>query len=146
MDTRVVDKNGRAKKKHLHLAVDGAGTEMTSSKQVQDKRSDHRHTLELDTEVHFREKSLNGMFRCRTSNIGLQGAFFPAQNLPITDNTEINLVFHARTRSQPKYYRLSAKLVRLQENGAALVFCPGDEEQGREFRRFLLKAKIAARK
>jgi hypothetical protein len=146
MDTRVLDKNGRSKESHLRLAVDGSAIQEAPLKQIQDKRTDHRHTLELDTEVHFRENSLNGMFRCRTSNIGLQGAFFPAQNLPITDNTEINLVFHARTRSRPKFYRLSAKLVRLQDNGAALVFCPDDEEQGRDFRRFLLKAKIAARK
>lgn len=146
MDARVVDKSGRGNKKQLNLSVDDGVSEKTCAKQAQDKRAEHRHTLELDTEVHFREKSLNGMFRCRSSNIGLQGAFFPAQNLPITDKTEIDLVFHARTRTQPIYYRLGAKLVRLQDHGVALVFCPGDEEQGRDFRHFLLRAKIAARK
>jgi len=146
MDSRVVDKSRGSNKKRLNLSVDDLVSEKTRAKQAQDKRSDHRHTLELDTEVHFQEKSLNGMFRCRTSNIGLQGAFFPAQDLPISDKTEIDLVFHARTRSQPIYYRLGAKLVRLQDNGVALVFRPGDEEQGRDFRHFLLRAKIAARK
>lgn len=125
-------------------ASDGK-SRMTKSHQC-DKRSDHRHTLELDTEVHFRERSLKGMFRCCTSNIGLRGAFFTAKNLPITSNTEIDLVFHARTRPQPKCYRLCAKVVRLQDNGAALIFFPDNEDQVRDFRRFLLKAKVAARK
>jgi len=79
-----------------------------------DKRADHRHTLELDTEVHFREQALKGMFRCCTSNIGLRGAFIPAKNLPITDKTEIDLVFLARTKPKVKQYRLCAILVRLQ--------------------------------
>jgi hypothetical protein len=129
MDTHVMGSNGQGEEKRQ-----------------QDKRSDHRHTLALDTEIHFNELSLNGMFRCRTSNIGLQGAFIPAKNLPITTNTEIDLVFHARTRPVPKHYRLSAKLVRLEDKGAAMVFCSSSKEQLRDFRRFLFKAKVAARK
>lgn len=111
-----------------------------------EQRAGDRHTLALDTEVHFRERALNGMFRCRTSNIGLQGAFLPADHLPVIPTTEIDLVFHARTRPQARHFRLCARLVRLQENGAAVTFCPADEDELREFRRFLLRAKIAARK
>lgn len=129
MNTQATGSNKRGKKKTQH-----------------DKRAEHRHTLELDTEVHFREQALNGMFRCRTSNIGLRGAFFPANNLPITDRTEIDLVFFAQTKPKAKQYRLCAKLVRLQEDGAAVVFYPNDEEQAQDFRRFLFKAKVAARK
>lgn len=121
-------------------------TKWGAKKAQGDKRLGHRHTLELDIEVHFREQSVNGMFLCSTSNIGLRGAFFQAENLPITGNTEIDLVFHARTRPQPKHFRLGATLVRLQDNGAAVAFCPDDENQIRDFRRFLLRAKIAARK
>ena len=109
-----------------------------------DQRTDHRHSLELDAEVHFREQALKGMFRCCTSNIGLHGAFLPAKNLPITDKTEIDLVFFSRAK--PKQYRLCAKLVRIQGDGAAVVFCPNDEDQVQDFRRFLFKAKVAARK
>lgn len=129
MNNRVVGNNGQG-----------------GEKRQQDKRSDHRHTLELDTEIHFNEQSLNGMFRCRTSNIGLQGAFISAKDLPITTKTEIDLVFHARTRPVPKRYRMSAKLVRLDEGGAAMAFCSGNQDQLQDFRRFLFKAKVAARK
>lgn len=129
MDIQTAGSNKRGKEKPSH-----------------NKRIDHRHTLELDTEVHFREQALKGMFRCSTSNIGLQGAFFPAKNLPITYKTEIDLVFHACTKPNEKQYRLCARLVRLQENGAAMIFCPDDAAQAQDFRRFLLKAKVAARK
>ena len=123
-----------------------------AKKSQHDKRSDFRHTLELDTEIHFREQALKGMFRCCTSNIGLQGAFFSAKNLPITDKTEIDLVFSARTKSSARTkpivneYRLPAKLVRIQGDGAAVVFCTSDEGERQDFRRFLFKAKVAARK
>lgn len=129
MDAQVSDSHKRATKKPLH-----------------EKRADHRHTLKLDTEVHFREQELDGMFRCCTSNIGLQGAFFPAKNLPITHKTEIDLVFHSRTKPKAKQYRLCAKIVRLQDDGAAMVFYSQDEAQAQDFRRFLFKAKVAARK
>ncbi len=46
-------------------------------KQNTEKREDHRHTLALDTEVHFSEQNVEGMFRCRTKDIGLHGAFLP---------------------------------------------------------------------
>jgi len=129
------------------MSTQSMGSNKRGAKKPQhDKRADHRHTLELDTEVHFHEQALNGMFRCCTSNIGLRGAFFSAKNLPITDKTEIDLVFFARTRPQAKQYRLCAKLVRMQGDGAAVAFCPNDEEQVQDFRRFLFKAKVAARK
>lgn len=129
----------------MDLQVEGSKGRV-GKKSTGDKRSCHRHTLALETEIHFREQSLNGMFRCVTSNIGLLGAFLPAEHLPITSNTEIDVVLHARTRPQTKQYRLHAKLVRMQDDGAAVAFCPKNEDQIRDFRRFLLKAKVAARK
>jgi PilZ domain len=112
---------------------------------MEDKRLDHRHTLALDTEVHFSEPHVNGMFRCRTSNIGLSGAFLPSEKMPITSKTDIELVFHARTQPTPKQYAISAKVVRSAKDGAALAFCPRDEQQVQDFRRFLFEAKVAAR-
>jgi hypothetical protein len=111
-----------------------------------DKRVAHRHTLALDTEVHFSEQFVRGMFRCRTGNIGLNGAFLPSKNIPLTRKTAVELVFHARARSQPKRYCMNAKVVRASEEGAALVFCPDNEKQIQDFRRFLLKAKVAHRR
>lgn len=110
-----------------------------------EQRQTHRHTLALDTEVHFREQYVKGMFRCRTSNIGLGGVFLPSESMPIDNKTDIELVFNARCESSPTQYSINAKVVRNTVDGAALVFCPVDEQQLQSFRHFLLKAKVASR-
>ena len=115
------------------------------AKRALDLRSEHRHTLALDTEIHFQDQCVNGMFRCRTSNIGLRGAFVPSEHMPLSGKSEVEVVFRAPTQPSQKCYRLSAKVVRRSSNGAALSFCPIDDEQQQNFRRFLLQAKIAAR-
>ncbi len=116
-----------------------------STKKMADKRQNHRHTLELDTEVHFREQYVKGMFRCRTGNIGLSGVFLPSEEMPIISKTDIELVFHIHTQADSTYYRIAAKVVRTAPDGAALVFCPEDDQQTQDFRHFLLKAKVASR-
>ena len=110
-----------------------------------EKRGDHRHTLALDTEVHFNEKNVEGMFRCRTKNIGLQGAFLPSKAIPITSDTNIELILMAGTHPVPKQYRLQAHVVRSSDEGTGLVFSELNNEQQLDFRRFLYKAKVAAR-
>lgn len=121
------------------------GARPPSQTQVEEKRLEHRHTLVLETEVHFHEQFVKGMFRCRTSNIGIDGVFLPSDKMPITRITNIELVFRDSTKLRPKKYRIAAKVVRNSAEGAALVFCPKDEKQVQEFRRFLLKAKVANR-
>ena len=108
-----------------------------------DKRRTHRHTLALDADVHFREPSVNGMFRCRTGNIGLNGVFLPSENMPITSETAVELVFHSSSSATSSKYAINAKVVRNTADGAGLVFCPEDEQQVQGLRRFLLKAKVA---
>jgi hypothetical protein len=110
-----------------------------------DKRLTHRHTLALETDVHFHEPSVNGMFRCHTSNIGLNGVFLPSKNMPITRKTDIELVFHVSNSVKSNEYSIGAKVVRIETDGAALVFCPEDEQEIQDLRRFLLRAKIANR-
>ena len=114
-------------------------------KQNTEKREDHRHTLALDTEVHFSEQNVEGMFRCRTKDIGLHGAFLPSKVMPIDSKTDVELVFQAPTHPVPKQYRLQAQVVRTSDNGAGLVFSRLDHDQQQDFRRFLFKAKVAAR-
>jgi len=120
-------------------------TKTADQPEVGDKRQAYRHTLELDTEVHFHEQYVKGMFRCRTGNIGLSGVFLPSEKMPIIIKTDIELVFHALTQTDPEQYRVPAKVVRTAEDGAALVFCPENEQQIQDFRRFLLMAKVASR-
>lgn len=111
----------------------------------QEKRREHRHTLHLSTEVHFNERPLEGMFRCRTENIGLTGAFLPADDLPLAQRAGVELVFHAVTKPDPKQYHVHAEVVRTAAGGAGLRFAPLASDELKEFRRFLLEAKIAAR-
>ncbi len=108
-----------------------------------DKRRTHRHTLALDTDVHFHEPAVKGMFRCHTGNIGLNGVFLPSENMPITSKTDVELVFHANSRTQASRYSINARVIRNAADGAALVFCPENEQQIQGLRRFLLKAKVA---
>lgn len=112
---------------------------------VQDQRKTYRHTLALDTEVHCHESSLQAMFRCRTENIGMGGAFLPASELLLEKAVDVELVFHIPATPAPKEYRIQAQVVRTSDAGAGLSFSPLDRERLQQFRRFLLEAKVAAR-
>ena len=110
-----------------------------------EKRGDFRHTLALETEVHFHEQNIAGMFRCRTKNIGLNGAYLPSKAMPISSDMDVELVFVAHSHTTPKRYRLKAQVVRSSDNGAGLVFPKLNSDQQQDFRRFLFRAKVAAR-
>jgi len=120
-------------------------TKMANWPGAEDKRQADRYTLTLDTDVHFHEQYVKGMFRCRTGNIGLNGVFLPSEKMPIISKTDIELVLYAHTRPDPDQYRINARVVRTAADGAALVFCPEDEQQIQGFRHFLLKAKVVNR-
>jgi len=110
-----------------------------------EKRGDFRHTLALETEVHFHEQNIAGMFCCRTKNISLNGAYLPVKAMPISSSMDVELVFVAYFRATSKRYRLKAQVVRSTDNGAGLVFLNLDGGQQQDFRRFLFRAKVAAR-
>lgn len=114
---------------------------------VSEKRLEHRHTLVLDAEVYFAEQDVEGMFRCRTQNIGLSGAFIPSNAIPIESSMEIEVIFTGKASASmnPGKYQISARVVHISERGAGLVFSNLDNDQLQNFRRFLFKAKVAAR-
>jgi hypothetical protein len=116
------------------------------AKQLAEKRVDFRHTLALETEVHFHEQNIAGMFRCRCKNIGLNGVYLPSKAMPISSDMDVELVFVANSHATPKEYRLKAQVVRSSDNGAGLVFPKLDKNQQNDFRRFLFRAKVAARR
>jgi len=119
------------------------------NKPVSDKRKAHRHTLTLETEVHFVEQEVLGMFRCHTQNIGLNGAFLPSGVLPVESSMLVEVVFKSvinpRVARHHREYRLQAQVVHSSEVGAGLEFKMLDREHMKDFRRFLFKAKVAAR-
>ena len=110
-----------------------------------EKRVDFRHTLALETEVHFHEQNVAGMFRCRSKNIGLNGVYLPTSATPISSDMDVELVFLVNSLTTPKRYRLKAQVVRSSDNGAGLAFPRLDNDQQQNFRRFLFCAKVAAR-
>ena len=116
-------------------------------KSISEKRVAHRHTLALDAEVHFVEQDVEGMFRCRTQNVGLNGAFIPSSAIPIESDMEIDVIFTGKscTSMNPGKYQIAAQVVYTSDLGAGLAFSKLDQEQLQEFRRFLFKAKVAAR-
>ncbi len=113
--------------------------------QLSEKRVDFRHTLALETEVHFHEQNVAGMFRCRSKNIGLNGVYLPTRATPISSDMHVELVFLVNSQSTPKRYRLKAQVVRSSDGGAALAFPKLNNDQQQDFRRFLFRAKVASR-
>jgi hypothetical protein len=85
------------------------------------------------------------MFRCRTKNIGLNGVYIPSKAVPIKLDMDVKLIFVANSYSTPERYRLKAQVVRFSDSGAGLVFPKLNNDQQQEFRRFLFRAKVAAR-
>jgi len=112
-----------------------------------EKRTGHRHTLTLDAEVHFSEHDIEGMFRCRTQNIGLNGAFIPSSAIPIETSMKVKVILYGKASASmnPGKYQVSAQVAHITDKGAGLIFSKLDNEQLQNFRRFLFKAKVAAR-
>ncbi len=115
------------------------------SEMVQDQRKAYRHTLALNTEVHCHGSSQQAMFRCRTENIGMGGTFLPASGMLLEKAIDVELVFHVFATPTAMEYRIQAQVVRISDVGAGLSFSLLDRERQRQFRRFLLEAKVAAR-
>lgn len=113
------------------------------------KRGDYRHTLALDTEVYLVKQDAGGMFRCRTQNIGLTGAFITSDAIPVESAMHVEVVFKSKAKAKVhknhKQYRLKAQVIHASDEGAGLAFKIADQEQQLDFRRFLFKAKVAAR-
>lgn len=119
------------------------------TKPVSEKRTAHRHTLVLDTEVHCVDQEVVGMFRCRTQNICLNGAFLPSSILPVESGMFVEVVFKSKIKAKAhdrhRKYRLQAQIIHNSNEGAGLVFKMLNSEHLQDFRRFLYKAKLAAR-
>lgn len=111
----------------------------------EEQRKTDRHGLSLNTEVHYSETELHGMFRCRTQNIGLGGAFIAAAGLPLDSGTAVELVLNAEPAPSRDTFRVQARVVRVTDDGVGLSFNDLSPEDSRVFRRFLLQAKVARR-
>ena len=66
--------------------------------------------------------------KCRLQDISVDGAFLETKNFPLTKGTNLELVLKIRRGGNPTRCRLPAKVIRVEENGAAVVFGDVDEE------------------
>jgi hypothetical protein len=66
--------------------------------------------------------------KCRLRDISVDGAFLETKNFALTEGTNVELVLKIRPGGKPRHCRLPAKVVRVDEDGAAVMFGSLDEE------------------
>ncbi len=66
--------------------------------------------------------------KCRLRDISVDGAFLETKNLALAEGTKLDLVLRIRREGKTVACPLPAKVVRVEEDGAALMFGDVDEE------------------
>jgi len=65
--------------------------------------------------------------KCRLRHISVDGAFIETKNFPLTKGTNLELVLKIRRGGKPRHCRLPAEVIRVEDDGAALMFGNLDE-------------------
>ncbi len=65
--------------------------------------------------------------KCRLRHISVDGAFVETKNFPLTKGTNLELVLKIRSGGKPRHCRLPAEVIRVEDDGAALMFGNLDE-------------------
>ena len=68
-----------------------------------------------------------GLTRCTLRDISLEGAFVETGNIAFSKNAAVELVVRYRSGKKRGHCRVAAKVLRVSQNGAALVFNDVDE-------------------
>ncbi len=66
--------------------------------------------------------------KCRLRHISVDGAFVETKNFPLTKGTNLELVLKIRRGGKPRHCRLPAEVIRVEDDGAALMFGNLDEQ------------------
>jgi len=66
--------------------------------------------------------------KCRLRDISVDGAFLETKNLALAEGTKLDLVLRIRREGKTVACPLPAKVVRVEEDGAALMFGDVNEE------------------
>ena len=69
-----------------------------------------------------------GMVRCRLRDISLEGAFVETGKRILEQDDSVELVLKVRSGERSQHCRVPAKVARVSDEGAALVFDDPDEE------------------
>ena len=65
--------------------------------------------------------------KCGLRHISVDGAFIETKSFPLTKGTNLELVLKIRSGGKPTHCRLPAEVIRVEEDGAALMFGRLDE-------------------
>jgi len=65
--------------------------------------------------------------KCRLRHISVDGAFIETKNFPLTKGTDLELVLKIRSGGKATHCRLPAEVIRVEDDGAALMFGSLDE-------------------
>ena len=63
-----------------------------------------------------------GLTKCRLRNISLDGAFVEVKNFDVAVGTDVDLVLKVRSGQKRGHCRLSANILRVEEDGVAIKF------------------------
>ncbi len=89
-----------------------------------DRRLAHRRV----TDVKVFASDGREIKKCRLQDISVDGAFIETKNFPLTKGTNLELVLKIRRGGKPTHCRLLAEIIRVEEDGAAVMFGDLDEE------------------
>ena len=69
--------------------------------------------------------------KCTLQDISLDGAYIKTKNFTLPNHTNLEVVLKIRRGGKPRHCRLPAKVVRVEEDGVAVMFGDLDEERCR---------------
>ncbi|MFQ5936413.1 MAG: PilZ domain-containing protein [Acidiferrobacterales bacterium] len=69
-----------------------------------------------------------GLTKCRLRDLSVEGAFVETGALQLFANTEVDLVIKTRSGKKRKHCRIPATVLRVIQDGAALIFGDLDED------------------
>jgi hypothetical protein len=66
--------------------------------------------------------------KCKLRDIGVYGAFLETKSFALTKGTNLELVLKIRSGGKPTHCRLPAEVIRVEEDGVAVMFGDLDED------------------
>jgi hypothetical protein len=103
-----------------------------------DKRWCQRITVGMDVAVYAKAGHGTRMFRARTSDIGLGGAFLATHGVELRNHAELQLVLGYVSKGDDAVERVDARVVRKTQDGIGLRFINMDTRRMHLVRAILL--------
>ncbi len=69
--------------------------------------------------------------RCTLKDISLDGAFIQTDNFSLANGTNLEIVLKIRQGGKPKHCRLPAQVIRIEQDGVAVMFGALDDALSR---------------